>query len=420
MLGVNQKVTPLALRDRLTLDDAALSELLNRLRVHGVTEALALSTCDRVEILAHGDDPQSLRHRLITALCEAGAVDPAELAGAMVDLMGPAAVTHLFRIAAALESQVIGEPHILGQIKAAHRLSRDAGTAGSAVEAVLQAAYAAAKRVRTETAIAEGPVSLAAAAVQVARDLHGDLGRCTILMIGVQEMGELIAEQLLASGVSALVVCARRRRRAEALAARLGGQVADHDRLMEALAAADIVISGSAGVGATLGEEALKTALKRRRNQPMFVIDVGIPGTVEPAVERLEAAFLYDLADLEGVAERGRASRDEAARAAGALVQEAALAFVRDRAERRAVPAIIALRALFDLERRRVLDEAPDDAEKATRLLVGRLLHAPSKALRQMAAEGGEDPGSEKDRAEDLLRRLYNLEARGLPRRDGG
>ncbi|CCG08303.1 glutamyl-tRNA reductase [Pararhodospirillum photometricum] len=405
MVGVNQKVTPLALRDRLSLDDPSVLTLLTRLRQRGLTDVMALSTCDRVEICAHSTEPAVVRQIVLEELCAAGGLCPECLEGHLLDVRGASAVSHLFRVAASLESQVIGEPHVLGQVKAAHRLARDAGIAGSALEALLQAAYTTAKRARAETPLAEGPVSLAAAAVQVARDLHGDLGSCRLLLLGTQEMGELIAEQLLAAGVGRLVVCSPRRLRAQAVAERLGGLVATHDRLMDLLVEADIVVAGMGGSAHALSEEAVRLSLRRRRNRPIFLVDVAVPATIEPAVERLEAAFLYDLADLEGVAERGRANRDEAARAASLLVDEAVRVFVRHRAERRAVPAIMALRALFDVERRRALDEAPDDAEKATRLLVGRLLHAPSAALRAMAAES-EDA---KDQAEAMLRRLFAL-----------
>ncbi|GEO80063.1 glutamyl-tRNA reductase [Pararhodospirillum oryzae] len=408
MIGVNQKITPLALRDRITMDDPAAMALLTRLRQQGLSDVLVLSTCDRVEIMAHGADPQAVRGQILGALAQATGVDETALAGHMVDVRGIEAIRHLFRIAASLESQVVGEPHVLGQVKAAHRLARDAGVAGSALESVLQAAYASAKRARAETPLAEGPVSLAAAAVQVARDLHGDLSTCRLLLLGTQEMGELMAEQLLAAGVGRLVVCSPRRLRAEAVATRLGGLVAGHDRLMDLLADSEIVLVAVNGCSHTLSEEAVRLALRRRRNRPMFLVDVTVLGAIEPAVERLESAFVYDLADLEGVAERGRANRDEAARAASLMVEDAVQAFARQRAERRAVPAIMSLRALFDVERRRALDEAPDDAEKATRLLVGRLLHAPSAALRAMAAEGDT---ATKDRAEAMLRRLFALDA---------
>ncbi|ABC21553.1 glutamyl-tRNA reductase [Rhodospirillum rubrum ATCC 11170] len=408
MVGVNHQTTPMALRDRLVLDDPALAALLVRLRARGVTEALALSTCDRVEIFGHGGDPRALRALLLAELCAVGPIEPAALAGQMVDLRGLAVVAHMFRITSALESQVLGEPHILGQVKAAHRIARDAGTVGSATEALMQAAYAIAKRVRSETRISEGPVSLAAVAAQIARDLHGDLGETCLLLLGTQEMGELIAEQLQMAGVGRLVVCAPRRPRAEAVAARLGASVGDHGALLDLLPNADIVVVGVGGGLLALGEEAMRRTLKRRRNRPVFIVDAGVPGNVEPSVQRLEAAFLYDLADLEAVAEEGRAARDQASREAHALVADAVAAFERHRAERAAVPAIAALRAHFEGERLRALAEAPDDAEKATRLLVGRLLHGPSEALRDLAA-GSADKEFMTVRAEMLLRRLFDL-----------
>lgn len=404
MVGANHKRTPLAVRDCLALDDPAVDALLAHLRDHGLLEAVVLSTCDRVEICAYAEHPDRVRDTLKVALCDVTGV--ADLfTHQMLDLQGEAVVRHFFRIASSLESRVIGEPHVLGQVKAAHRQARDAGLAGPAMETLLQAAYGIAKRVRSETPIAEGPVSLAASAVQVARDLHGDLSQTHLLLMGTEEMGELIAEHLLASGVGTAGVTNSRWRRALGVAERLGAEAMPFEQVMASLESSDIVIVAMAGSPYALGEDAVRASLRRRRNRPMFLIDVGVPGHIEPAVDRLQAAFVYDLADLELVAQKGRASRDEASLAASLMVEEAVRAFLRHRVERQAVPAIMALRALFDVERRRALDEAPDDAEKATRLLVGRLLHVPSAVLRTMA--GGND--ETRDQAEAMLRQLFAL-----------
>jgi glutamyl-tRNA reductase len=405
LVEVNHRRTPLSLRDRLALDDPGVAALLADLRDRGLGEALVLSTCDRVSLCAHGANAETLAARLMDALLAGGGLSPGALEGAHLALLGKAAVAHVFRVAASLDSQVIGEPHVLGQVKAAHRLARDAGMVGGAMEALLSAAYGAAKRVRAETAIAEGAVGIASAAARVARDLHGDLTGVTLLFLGTQDMGELVVEQLRNAGVGHVIVCAPRRPRAEAVAARLGVSVADHGDLMDLLVTADVVVVGLGGGAVALSEEAMRAALKRRRNAPVLVVDTGVPANVDPGVQRLDAAFLYDLADLEAVAERGRADRDAAAHAAEVLVAEAVEAFAKDRGGRAAAPVIVALRALFEGERARALAEAPADAEKATRLLVGRLLHGPSTALRALALEGG-DRAAE---AETLLRRLFPL-----------
>ncbi len=403
VVGVNHRTAPMALRDRLSFDDPIQAEILAALRDGGLDQALLLCTCDRVEIATHTGDGDAAHGMITAVLSKAAGLEPGALAGGLLELEGEAAIRHLFAVAASLDSQVVGEPNVLGQVKAAHRMARDAGLAGSALEAWLQAAYACAKAVRADTAIAEGPVSMAAAAAQVARDLHGPLKATTLLMLGTQEMGELVAEHLLASGVGRAVVTARRRLRADAVAARLGATVGDHDQITALLTDADIIVCAAGGGVMALGEEAMAAALKRRRRRPVLVVDAAVPGNVAPGVQRLDGAFVYDLADLEAVAEQGRAGRGQALGAARAMVDEAVTQFVRGRAERAAVPAITALRGHVDAARKAALAEAGGDAEKATRLLVGRLLDAPTRALRAMAVE---NPVAEQQ-AEALLRRLF-------------
>jgi glutamyl-tRNA reductase len=320
-------------------------------------------------------------------------------------LSGTEAVRHAFAVTSALDSLVIGEPHVMGQVKVAHRLARDAGTCGPDLDAVLQAAFGVAKRVRSDTAIGEGPVSIAAAAVQLARDLHGDLKNCQGLLVGAGDMGELVAESLLAAGLRKLLVTAPRQGRAEALARTLDCAALPFEDLREALAGADIVLTAVGARTVAVTAEMVAGALKKRRRKPIFLVDAGIPGDVEPAVNREENAFLYDLGDLEKVALEGRATREAAARAAWSIVEAEVAAFVKGRAARAAVPAIVALRQRFEETRETVLAEAGGDAAEATRLLINRLLHAPSEAMKDIAAEGAEWQAMEK-----TLRRLFKLE----------
>ncbi|HSV28609.1 MAG TPA: glutamyl-tRNA reductase, partial [Candidatus Omnitrophota bacterium] len=293
----------------------------------------------------------------------------------------------------------------MGQVKAAHRLARDAGTCGTELETVLQAAFSAAKRVRSETAIGEGPVSIAAAAVQLARDLHGDIAACKGLLVGAGDMGELICESLQAAGLSWLAVTAPRASRAEAVAQALNGVVVPFEDLKEALAGADVVVTAIGGRNLAISAAAVTDALKKRRRKPMLLVDSGIPGDIEPAVNRVDGAFLYDLNDMEKVALEGRATREQAARAAWAILDEELAAFLKGRAARVAVPAIVALRERFEDMREQVLAEAGDDPVAATRLLVNRLLHAPTEAMKSVAAEGAEWQAMEK-----TLRKLFRLD----------
>ena len=321
-----------------------------------------------------------------------------------------AAVRHVFEVASSLDSQIVGEPHVLGQLKAAHRMAVAAGMTGPELEAALQAAYAAAKRVRSGTTIAEGATSIVAAAAQVARDLHGNLKRCSALLMGLGDMGTLVLDGLKEAGLERLTVAAPVDRRAAAAARRLGGHFAPWAEIETALDTADIVVT-AAGLGRyILSAAAVGAALKRRRYRPVFVVDAAIPADVEPEVGGLDDAYVYDLADLERVALEGRVGRQGALQAARAIVDGAITAFVRDRAERAAVPAVAALRAHFEAERRRLLAEHGElDAAAATRLLVNRLLHRPSEVLRSLAAADG-DELPERAAAERLLFRLFRLD----------
>ncbi|KZD12032.1 hypothetical protein AUP43_17580 [Oceanibaculum pacificum] len=401
--GFNHRLCPAGLREQLYVEDVDQPALLARLRAAGVAEAMILSTCDRVELwMAEGDVAA------LDILAEAARLDPASLAGYRFALAEEAALRHVFAVASALESHVIGEPQVLGQVKATHRLARDAGMIGPVLEPVLQAAYQAAKRVRSETAIGERPVSLAAAACQLARDVQGDLSRCGALLLGTGEMGEFLAGQLLAAGLDRVSVIGRTARRAEAVARRLGGHFATLEELPQALPEADIVVACHGEGRYTLSADMVEGALRRRKRRPVFLVDLGVPGDIEPAVNRLDDAFLYDLEELEQVALQGRARREAEAGAAWAILEAELAAFRRQAAEREAVPALTALRESFEAARLAVLadlpphDPAREAVDRATRLLANRLLHRPTLALRELAAAGQDQAA-----IEALLRRLF-------------
>jgi glutamyl-tRNA reductase len=408
VVGASHRSAPAALRDRLFVPEAEAPLFLRALRAQGLDEALVLSTCDRVEVLAiHGDAARAAAV-IGDALARRGAVDPGALAPQLYVHQGEAALRHIFTVAAALDSQIVGEPQVLGQLKVAHRLAAAAGGVGSGLEIALQAAYATAKRVRSETAIGERPVSMAAAACQVARDIHGDLGAATALLLGDGEMGELIAGQLSAAGLSRLLATAPVEARAAALAERLDCHTVPWPELAARLADADIVVAGLGGRGYVITADILGEALRRRRRRPVFLVDAAVPGDIDPAVDALDEAFRYDLDALERVALDGRNRRGRAAAEAAAIVESAVGAFVRSRSERAAAPTIAALRAHFERIRREVLAAGgADSADDLTRRLVNRLLHDPSEVLRCAAADG-ED---ERRRAETVVRRLFRLDA---------
>jgi glutamyl-tRNA reductase len=400
VIGTNHKTAPQRLRDCFALVEADLAGALEELRGAGLGELALIATCDRVELVTTAGDAARAGGALATLLARRGGGD-----AALYRHEGAAALRHLFAVASALDSLVIGEPQVLGQVKAAHRLAAELGFAGAELEAVFAAAAAAARRVRRETRIAERPVSIAAAALELARDIHGDIDRCRALLLGPDEMGELMAEQFQRAGLAHLVVCGPPTR-AERAAQRLRANLLPPEPLEEALAGADIVIAALGTGRAILTNALLAAALRRRPTRPIFVIDLAVPADAEPAVNDLDGVFLYDLGDLERAALAGRATREAASAEAWRILEAELDGFARRRAQRRAVPALVALREHVEALRRQALAEAGGDAETATRLLANRLLHAPSEVLREgMAAMPGEA-----DAMEALLRRLFRLE----------
>lgn len=407
IVGVNHRSGTLALRDALVFEDQEIPGALKTLKAMGVEQAVLLSTCDRVEIVAAGPDATALPAMIGGFLARAAGRSPEDIRDQIYIMHGEEALRHLFAVASSLDSMIIGEPHVLGQLKTAHRLAREAGMTGSVLDSCLQSAYATAKRVRRETEIARHPVSLMSAAVQVARDLFGDLGQRRLLLLGGADLGEMMAESFQGAGVCHVVATARRPAVAERLATRLNGHVLLFERLSATLANTDIVIASVGARTWSVTVDMVLSALRARRQSPVLLFDLAVPGDVEAAVGRIPSAFLYDLQDLEHLAEEGRSLREGESRAAWSLVVEEVSAFLRNHAERDAAPVIAALRRRFEVERARALHEAGEDVERATRLMLGRLLHDPSEALRAMAA--APENRDESRMAEHLLRRLFVL-----------
>ena len=413
VVGANHRSSSMSIRDRLFVEDAQVPGVLERLRDAGIGEALVVSTCDRVEIQCIHENPSAAAENIVEILAGHAELEASDLDGQTYTLIGDDAVRQIFRVCASLDSLVVGEPQVLGQVKSCHRLATEAGMAGAAIEAILQAAYGAAKRARNETAIGERPVTIAGAAVRLAQDLHGDLSKRSGLLIGTGEMGELVAGAMLTEGLGDLVVVHSAPARAEALARELNCHVADYDDLAQLLDDADIVLTAQGARRHVVTSDMMLVAIHRRRRRPVFLVDTSLPGDVDPSINRIDEAFLYDLADLEGVVMDGRASRESEAAKASDIVDAEVEAFLRGRAERVAVPALGDLRGHFESVREGVLKEAGGDADKATRLLINRLLHTPSEAMRDEAAEGGGWTA-----AEDIIRRLFGLSRRKSDDRD--
>jgi glutamyl-tRNA reductase len=414
VFGVSHKTAPIEVREALVFPRETMAATLARLRVEaGLKEAMILSTCNRVEVYARADDDRA--PEAVAAFLSTFHGRPSgEIAKIGYCLQESAAVQHAFRVAASLDSMVVGEPQILGQVKEAYRAAEEAGTLGSLLNALRNRTIAAARRARTETGIGANAVSVSHVAVELARKIFGDLRDKNVLLVGAGKMSELAARRLVQGGARATVVVGRTLERADALAAALGGRSAPLEALRAELALADIVISGTGAPGTVIQQADVEAARSTRRGRPLFLIDIALPRDVDPAVRKLAGVFLYDLDDLRAVSEANLRERRKEAVAAESMVDKEAREFLDWQKSLDAVPLLVELRRRGDEIRRQEIEkvrarlgtltpeqEAAVDA--ATSAIVNKLLHAPTVALKEATREGHE-PGEV-----GLIRRLFGL-----------
>lgn len=398
VVGLSHRTAPLAVREALAVPKERLPEALRQLREEtGLLEAMLLSTCNRVEVYGRAGD--SLRVPLEEALARLHARPLEGLAPHLYSLEGDAAIRHAFRVAASLDSMVIGEPQILGQVKEAYERAEEAGALGSGLAALRNRSVGAAKRARTETGIGRNAVSVSSVAVELARKIFGDLRDRQVLLVGAGKMSELAARQLVTAGARATVLGGRRFERAEELAAALGGRAVPFENLREELARAEIVISGTGAPGLVIQRADVEAVLPVRRGRPLFLIDIAVPRDVDPEAAQLSGVFLYDLDDLRSVADANLRERRKEAAAAEALVEQEVLDFLAWRRSLDAVPLLVELRRRGDEIRRGELEKArrrlgqltpEQDAaiEAATQAMVNKLLHPATVMLKDLAKNG--------------------------------
>lgn len=406
VIGANHLSSTAAVRDRLFVGEDLTAGFLDRLRGGGLSQAMLLSTCARTEVQGVHDDPEAATHHVADLFARHAGFPVEELTPQLYTKEDEDAVRHIFAVVSSLDSPVIGEPQVTGQVRESHRLAHAHGMTGPELDSVLGAAYSTAKRVRTETSVGERPVSMAAAAADLARNVHGDLARCAGLMIVAGDMGALVTERLMAAGLGRLVVTSTVDARAKMVARHYTCHHAPFEKLGELIADADIVVSALGTGEYTVTADIVAAALAARKRKPIFLVDAAIPGDIHPGIDALDGAFRYDLDDLERVVMQGRASRDAAAAEAHEIVDNEVDGFFRRAAGRSAAPVVSAMRSHFEAVRDQVLAEKADaGADEVTRLLINRLLHDPSRSLRSMAEDGDLDKGA----AERLLRRLFRL-----------
>jgi len=397
IIGVNYKTAPIELRERIAISREELPETTRALAdVPGVNECMIVSTCNRVELLASVDSPQI---DLAAFLHQHFGLDPALLAPHIYRDDDQDAVNHLFRVAASLDSMVVGEPQILGQVKEAFSVARASGTVGGQLEHLLQSAFAAAKKVRTETEIGSNSVSIASVAVDLARKIFGSLQGRTVFLVGAGKMSALAARHLLQQGAGSILVTNRTLERARSMAAPFRGRVIPFESIYDAASEADIVISSTGAPHPIFRKEHGQAFMHRRRNRPMFFIDIAVPRDVDPEMNKLEGIFVYDIDDLQQVAAAHMEERSREASDAETLIASEVARFEQRQRTVNVAPAIVSLQAQAEEIRQAELrrfharfstfsEEQIAAVEALTRGLVNKFLHPPMTALKQAAREG--------------------------------
>ena len=412
-LGISHHSAPLEVREKLAFaPDRHGDALVDLARQPGVAEAVLLSTCNRTEIYcrAEGDGPA---RDWLAAHAAASGID---LAAHLYTHAEDAATRHAFRVAAGLDSMVLGEPQILGQVKQSVRAAQAQGTLGQLLDGLFRKTFSVAKQVRSETALGAQSISMAAAGLKLAQNVFGDLSRTRLLLIGVGEMVELAATYFVAQRPQSVVVANRTLARGEAFAQRFDAEAIALADLSARIAEFDIVITGTASSLPILGKGLIERALKARRRRPMFIVDFAVPRDVEPEVDELEDVFLYTIDDLGSIVQEGAESRRAAASQAEDIVAKQVDAFRSWQGARAAVPAIVELRKRADQYREAELARARtrlargDDPaaviEALAKGIANKFLHHPSQALSR-AGEG---------ERETLMRAIETL----FPEADGG
>jgi glutamyl-tRNA reductase len=426
LLGINHTTAPIELRERLAIPATRLADATRTLAQQpGVREALILSTCNRVEFLTIQNHPRDRNPPdILRFLHEYFAVPSATLEPHLYEFRQREAVRHLFRVASSLDSMVVGEPQILGQVKESYSVARQVGAVSTALEPLLQRAFSVAKRVRTETQIGSSSVSIASVAVDLARKIFGSLRGKTVLIVGAGKMSELAARHLIQQGATSILVANRTQERAAQLAGQIAGQISmqladgplaihgsglactaeviPFDQLHAQAARADIVLTSTGSTQPIFLRAHGQSFMERRRNRPMFFIDIAVPRDVDPLMNQVEGCFVYDIDDLQQVAAAHLADRGRESAAAEAIVTREVELYLERMNSRDAVPAIVALQQSAESVRQSELERTAgrlaatgaaltpaqqSAVEALTRSLTAKLLHPQLTALRKKPEE---------------------------------
>jgi glutamyl-tRNA reductase len=417
IVGLSHKTAPVEIRERLAFAPTAMERPLRQLlELPTVAEGLIVSTCNRVELCVTTKEPDAAIAALRRFLAEYHEITNDEINDNLYDYQGEEAIRHLFRVASSLDSMVLGEPQILGQIKTAYGYAAEFKTAGLILNRFLHKAFSVAKRVRTETAIASNAVSVSFAAVELARKIFDRLDNKGVMIIGAGEMCELAAKHFVASGVSKVLVTNRTFERAEKLAAEFEGSAVPFDDFADHLAEVDIVMTSTGAPNFILGQRQMEEVLKRRKNKPMFLIDIAVPRDIDPKVNKLDNTYLYDVDDLQGVVQANLKERKKEASKAEAIVEQEIGQFHQWLGNLEVKPTVIALRQKFEEIRKQELEKTfgnlkdlstkqRKSIEAMAGAIINKVLHKPTSVLKNAQNEAsGED-------YVDAVRVLFDLPA---------
>jgi glutamyl-tRNA reductase len=412
LIGVNHNSAPLDVRERLAIPESRLPDTCRDLTAFpGIEEAMVISTCNRVEIVTHTTNGHA---DLRGFLHDHFPVKPEELDPHLYEFREKDAVRHIFRVASSLDSMVVGEAQILGQVKEAYATARAVGAVRGQLDQLFSRAFAVAKRVRTETAVGSSSVSVASVAVELAKKIFGTLEGKTVFIIGAGKMSELAARHLMAHGCAAIFVSNRTYERAVGLAHKFNGQAIKFDDLYEQCDRADIVITSTGSPQAIFRREHGEQFLARRKNRPMFFIDIAVPRDVAPDMAKLDGIFTYDIDDLQQAISSHVADRRKEAKRAEAIITSEVDRFDARLHTLDVVPTIVSLQDHLETIRQAEIDRVrgrlgpltPDQeiaVEALTRGIINKVMHTPITTLKTAAKE------SEATTVVDVVRRLFNL-----------
>ena len=398
--GVNHKTAPVEVRERLAIATEQLGDVTRQLlETPGMRECLVLSTCNRVEFLTTHDEREAAAPDVLRFLERHFSIDAASLQPHLYEYREREAVQHLFRVASSLDSMVVGEPQILGQVKESYAVAKSVGAIQASLDKLLRMALVVAKKVRTETQIGSSSVSIASTAVDLAKRIYGSLEGRQVLLVGAGKMSELAARHLIQHGTSPILVANRTPARAELLAQKYGGYSIPFEDLHDHAHLADIIITSTGSAQPIFRTEHVRRMLHKRRNQPIFFVDIAVPRDVDPLVNRLESVFLYDIDDLQSVAASHLATRSREAEKAERIVIEEVDRYLQGLRTLDVVPAIVEIQKMFEntrqSETRRMQGKlqslSPEQrtaVEALTRGLMNKYLHQAVHAIKAAAREG--------------------------------